>query len=180
MDSRSDRAKVVYLGFGSNLGDRAAHVKHAIEALAKAGVKIERLSAFYKTEPVDFKLQPWFLNCVAEAKTELMPLQLLHVCKRIEREGGRRPGVPKGPRTIDIDILFYGNEMIRRPDLVVPHERAAERRFVLIPLCEIAPELRHPGLQQTVAELLRETGDTARVERMAPDAVWVSREASRA
>lgn len=158
--------KQVYLSFGSNQGDRLAHVTRAIESLVDAGVEVKRLSSFYKTEPVDFKPQPWFVNCVAETATDLMPLRLLHACKEIERAGGRRPGVPKGPRPIDIDILFYGDSVIRRPDLIVPHERLAERRFVLVPLCEIAPEMRHPVSQLTVSEMLRQTADTSGVVRI--------------
>lgn len=161
--------KQVYLSFGSNQGDRLEHVKRAIDWLAPAGVEVKRLSSFYKTEPVDFKAQPWFINCVAEMATDLMPLRLLHACKEIERAGGRRPGIPKGPRPIDIDILFYGESVIHRAGLIVPHERLAERRFVLVPLCEIAPEMRHPVSQLSVSEMLRHTADTSRVVRIKED-----------
>lgn len=158
--------KQVYLSFGSNQGDRLNRVKRAIESLAHAGVEVKRISSFYKTEPVDFKPQPWFINCVAEAATELLPLRLLHVCKVIERAAGRRPGIAKGPRPIDIDILFYGDSVIRRADLIVPHERLAERRFVLAPLCEIAPQMRHPVSELTASEMLRQTADSSRVVRI--------------
>ncbi|MGH9449280.1 MAG: 2-amino-4-hydroxy-6-hydroxymethyldihydropteridine diphosphokinase [Terriglobia bacterium] len=158
--------KRIYLGLGSNLGDRLAHLSRAVEHLESAGVRVLRLSSYYRTQPVDFTAQAWFVNCVAEARTDLMPLRLLRACKAVERAGGRRPGVAKGPRPIDIDILLYENAVIRSRELVVPHERLAARRFVLVPLCEIAPGLYHPGLQRTVAEMLHETPDLSQVTRM--------------
>ncbi|MDE3178953.1 MAG: 2-amino-4-hydroxy-6-hydroxymethyldihydropteridine diphosphokinase [Acidobacteriota bacterium] len=158
--------KCVYLGLGSNRGDRLAHLDRAIEGLGSEGVHTRRRSSNYKTQPVDFLAQEWFANCVVEAETDLMPLMLLHACKRVERAGGRRRGVAKGPRPIDIDILIYEEALIHSHDLVVPHERMAERRFVLVPLCEIAPRLRHPGSNLTISELLRDTPDSSQVVRM--------------
>jgi 2-amino-4-hydroxy-6-hydroxymethyldihydropteridine diphosphokinase len=157
--------KHVYLSLGSNLGDRVARIEDALQRLAAAGLKIKRVSSYYETEPVDFRPQSWFVNCVAEVETDLMPLRLLKVCKAVERELGRRPGISKGPRPVDIDILLYENAVIRSRELVIPHERMAERRFVLIPLMELAPNLRHPVSSMTVPELLYQTPDLSRVIR---------------
>jgi len=146
--------KTVHLALGSNLGDRAENLRTAIDALAKAGIAVRRASSVYETEPLDFLDQPMFLNMVVEAETELMPRQLLSRTARIEREMGRKRVVAKGPRTIDIDILFHGASVISTPDLIVPHPRLAERRFVLEPLAEIAPDLRHPVTRRTAREML--------------------------
>ena len=148
--------KTVYLSLGSNIGDREAHLRAAIEALPACGVNVRRVSPIYETEPVEFTAQSWFLNLVVEAETELFPLQLLACTARIERKLGRVRTVPKGPRTLDIDILFYGSAVVRSAKLEIPHPRMAERRFVLAPLADLAPELRHPVLQKMVRELLAE------------------------
>ncbi len=158
--------KRAYLSLGSNLGDRLDRLKQAIDGLAAAGIRVRRVSSYYKTEPVDFLPQAWFLNCVAEVETDLMPLRLLRACQAVERAAGRRPGVAKGPRPIDIDILLYENALIRSRELVVPHERLPERRFVLVPLHELAPDVRHPGLDRTVQEMLHDTPDRSRVIRL--------------
>ena len=158
-------SKRVFLSLGSNHGDRAANLRRALEELGKVGVKVERASSLYKTEPVDFTPQAWFLNCVAEARTALMPMRLLNAVKSVERALGRRPGVSKGPRPIDIDILFYENVVVRTAALTIPHERMHERRFVLVPLRELAPALRHPVSKRTVSELLQETADQSQVTR---------------
>jgi 2-amino-4-hydroxy-6-hydroxymethyldihydropteridine diphosphokinase len=164
--SASHRRKIAYLSLGSNLGDRVGKIRRALEELANSGVEVLRVSSLYKTEPVDFRAQAWFVNCVAEVSTELMPLQLMKAAQTIERALGRRSGVSKGPRPIDIDILLYGNTAVRSPALTIPHARMAERRFVLIPLRELAGGLRHPVSRRTVLEMLRETGDTSQVIRM--------------
>ena len=155
--------RTIYLSLGSNLGDRAADMRRAVEALGPAGVRVARQSSLYVTEPVDFPAQHWFLNCVLEAETNLMPRQLLHAVQEIERALGRKKIVRGGPRAIDIDILLYGSSVVRAAELEVPHPRMAERRFVLVPLAEIAPTLRHPILHHTIAELLAETPDRSRV-----------------
>jgi len=158
--------KTIYLSLGSNVGDRAANIGEAITALAFAGVSIVRQSSLYRTEPVDFEVQRWFLNCCLEAETALMPRQLLRVIREIERSLGRRTGGfagRRGPRAIDIDILVYGTSRIRTRELELPHPRMTERRFVLIPLREIAPALRHPTLRKTIAELLADARDRSRV-----------------
>ncbi len=158
--------KRAYLSLGSNLGDRAGNLKRALEELTGAGVHVLRVSSYYKTEPVEFRAQSWFINCVAEVETELMPLRLLSVCKLIERRLGRRRGVRKGPRDMDIDILLFEDAVIHSQELVIPHERMAERRFVLAPLAELAPELRHPVSLETIREMLHNTQDAAHVVRM--------------
>ena len=160
------QAKTIYLSLGSNVGDRAAHLAAGIAALEAAGVRVTQRSSLYATEPVDFQTQSWFLNCVVAAETDLMPRQLLRVIREIERRLGRRRLVRRGPRTLDIDILFYGGAIVRARDLVIPHPRLPERRFVLAPLREIAPTLRHPLLGKTIAELLAELRDSSRVRRV--------------
>lgn len=168
----SRKLKTVYLSLGSNLGDRAENIRRAVELLPAHGVHITRQSSLYETEPVDLRSQPWFLNCVLEAETNLMPQQLLHALLEIERELGRRrpasaasPPRRAGPRVIDLDILLFGASVVRTPDLEIPHPRMPERRFVLVPLTEIAPSACHPVLRKTTAELLAETPDTSQVRR---------------
>ncbi len=158
--------KRVFLSLGSNVGDRVAHIRTALKVLPRAGIEIRRVSSFYETEPVEFRAQPWFVNCVAEAATALMPLQLLKTLQSVERGLGRRPGVPRGPRPIDIDILLYENVVVRSEMLTIPHARLGERRFVLVPLSELAARLRHPVSQRTVLEMLRETADASQVVRL--------------
>jgi len=158
--------KSVYLSLGSNLGDRIANLRKALQMLSGAKVEISRVSCFYKTEPVNFGPQAWFVNCVAEAGTDLMPLQLLRACQSVERALGRRPGIRKGPRPIDIDILLYESSVVRSAALVIPHPRMAHRRFVLIPLREIAPHLRHPVSQQTIPQMLSALADAGQVIRL--------------
>jgi len=157
--------KLVYLSLGSNLGNRLDRIRGALAELDSRGIKVRHVSSFYKTQPVDFLPQPWFLNCAAEAETALMPMQLLRAVKAVERAIGRRPGVEKGPRVIDIDILLYENVVVRSPTLTIPHARLQERRFVLVPLEELAPELRHPVDKRTVSELLHASTDRSQVIR---------------
>lgn len=146
--------KTVYLSLGSNVGNREVNLKAAVNGLESARVHVRRASPVYETEPVDYKNQPWFLNLVIEAETKLMPEQLLQKTLRIERDLGRTRKIPKGPRTIDIDILFYGHAVVQSPGLEIPHPRLAQRRFVLAPLADLAPDLRHPVTGRTVREML--------------------------
>ena len=157
--------QIVYLSLGSNLQDRARNLANAVAALGKAGLRVHKISTTYETEPVDYLDQPWFLNSVVQAETQLDPLSLLRVVRRIESDMGSKKVVPKGPRLIDIDILLYGHDTIDTPELQVPHPRMLARRFVLVPLAEIAPNLRHPSWNATVAELLARTPDQSRVQR---------------
>lgn len=120
----------------------------------------------YETEPVDYLDQPWFLNCVEEAETELLPLALLQALRAIESQLGSQKEFAKGPRKIDLDILLYGSDTIVTPDLQVPHPRMHLRRFVLTPLAEIAPNLKHPSWQATAAELLQRLEDPSQVRRV--------------
>jgi 2-amino-4-hydroxy-6-hydroxymethyldihydropteridine diphosphokinase len=146
--------KTVYLGIGSNVGDREANLREALERLEAAGIRVARRSSIYETEPRDLRDQPWFLNAVVEVETDLFPLQLFAHIQNVEREMGRRRLTPKGPRNIDIDILFYGRSVIDTADLQVPHPRIAQRRFVLEPFSEIASEFRHPVSGKTAREML--------------------------
>ena len=144
----------VYLSLGSNLGDRRRNLDLAIRMLDERGVKIARVSRVYETEPQDVLEQPWFLNVVVEVETRLFPLQLLHEIQRVERRLGRTRVAPKGPRTIDIDILLFGASVVSTGELQIPHPRMAARRFVLEPLAELAPDLRHPVTRESAAEML--------------------------
>jgi 2-amino-4-hydroxy-6-hydroxymethyldihydropteridine diphosphokinase len=146
--------RTVYLSLGSNLGDREENLRQAIARLEAAGVRVSRRSSIYETEPREAPNQPWFLNQVIEAETDLFPRQLLARLQKVELDLGRKRLRPKGPRTIDIDILLCGETIVRAKDLELPHPRLAERRFVLEPLAELAPDLRHPVTRLTVRQML--------------------------
>ncbi len=146
--------RTVYLSLGSNLGDREENLREALHRLEAGGVRVLRVSSIYETEPQDVRDQPWFLNIAAECETELLPGQLLARALKIEGDLGRKRARPKGPRTIDIDILLYGTAVVETSELQVPHPRMGERRFVLEPLAELAPDLRHPVTRRTVREML--------------------------
>ena len=157
--------ETTYLSLGSNVGNREANLRAAIAALPGAGVRVIAVSSFYETEPVDFLEQEWFLNCAVEGMTEVPALELLQALRGIELKMGSKKLVAKGPRLIDIDILLYGFEAIDTPELQVPHPRMHLRRFVLVPLVEIAASLTHPMTKTTVAELLERTPDHGIVRR---------------
>jgi 2-amino-4-hydroxy-6-hydroxymethyldihydropteridine diphosphokinase len=146
--------QTVYLSLGSNLGNREAHLRAAIQRLAELG-EVIAVSSLYETQPVEFTAQPWFLNCAVALCTNLKPETLLSRALEIERELGRQRTLPKGPRIIDIDILLFGDLILATPDLNVPHPAMQQRRFVLEPLAEIAPDAQHPVLHQSVRAMLQ-------------------------
>jgi 2-amino-4-hydroxy-6-hydroxymethyldihydropteridine diphosphokinase len=144
----------VYLGLGSNLGDRDANLRAAIGKLAEF-MHVKRVSSVYETDPLLVEDQPFFHNLACAGKTTLDPFSLLRALKRIERDLGRAPGPRYGPRVIDIDILLFDDLVLTTPELTIPHPGMLERAFVLIPLAEIAPSQRHPIAWRTIAELAR-------------------------
>jgi 2-amino-4-hydroxy-6-hydroxymethyldihydropteridine diphosphokinase len=152
-------ARETFLSLGSNLGDRQAHLDKALAALEANAIPILARSSLYETEPRDVPNQPWFLNMVVHCETRLFPLQFLSTLQRIEHELGRsRTGVVRrGPRVIDIDVLLFGNAVMQSPRLTIPHPRMLERRFVLEPLLEIAPDLRHPETKEPLSGFLATT-----------------------
>ena len=158
--------KLIYLSLGSNLGDRAANLERAIEALPEIGVRVLRRSSIYETEPVDLLAQPWFLNCVAVINTDKSPRELLQLALKIESEMGRLRMRHKGSRNIDIDLLLFGDRVIDEPGLKIPHPAMHKRRFVLEPLAEIAPQARHSQLGKTALELVMALGDGQTVRRL--------------
>ncbi len=144
---------LAYLSLGSNLGDREAHLRDALARLEANG-SIVALSSFYETEPVDFTDQAWFLNCAVALETAESPEELIAAILSIERQMGRKRIQRKGPRTIDIDLLLFDDAIVDSPALTIPHPAMHERRFVLQPLAEIAPQARHPVRNKTIQELL--------------------------
>lgn len=151
----SSRPVTVYLGLGSNMGSRKGNLDRGLELLSQR-VQLGQVSSIYDTAPVGNTQQPRFLNLVCQVNTRLAPMGLLTLAKGIESKLGRTLHERNAPRPLDIDILFYGDQIIETPKLVIPHPRLEERDFVLVPLAEIAPELVHPVSSKTIRELLQE------------------------
>jgi 2-amino-4-hydroxy-6-hydroxymethyldihydropteridine diphosphokinase len=160
----------VLLGLGSNIGDREAALEGAVRFLSGRGFRELARSSLYLTEPVGGPPQGPYLNAVVRGETLLSPEELLRECLLAERAFGRVRLSPLGPRTLDVDLLLYGGEVRRTPQLTLPHPRLHERLFVLIPLCELVPKLRHPVLGLTVQQLLERCPDRSSVRRHAPSA----------
>jgi 2-amino-4-hydroxy-6-hydroxymethyldihydropteridine diphosphokinase len=158
--------ETVFLSLGSNVGDRQENLRAAIAALAGAAVEVKRVSSIYETEPVDLLEQPWFLNCVVQGETAVPAVELLRALREIERRMGSKKLIARGPRLIDIDILLYGHQSIEAPELQVPHPRMHLRRFVLVPLVELAPNAEHPSWAATAAQLLDATEDKSVVTKI--------------
>jgi 2-amino-4-hydroxy-6-hydroxymethyldihydropteridine diphosphokinase len=146
---------IAYLSLGSNIGDKAAQITQALDRLAKV-LKVKRVSPYYLTEPVGLKDQPWFVNCVVEVETEKDPEKLLLALRSIEKKMGKTKKNENGPRTIDIDILFYDDQVVNRKNLVIPHPRLHTRLFVLRPMMDLIPHFVHPVLHKTIQELYDE------------------------
>jgi len=159
---------IVYIALGSNVGDRAHNLREAVHLLDRYAIRVKKVSSLYETEPVDYLDQPWFLNAALRAETTLSPHELLAALRQIESHMGSRKPFPKGPRLIDLDILLYDDLTVDEPDLQIPHPRMLQRNFVLAPLAEIAPCLRHPKWSVTAAELLANSLDRSVVRPYSP------------
>ena len=155
---------IYFLSLGSNLENKIRNLARAGRLLRESGVEVLAASSIYLTEPVDYADQPWFANQVVEVRSALDPPAFLRLAKSIEKKMKRVPRVDKGPRTIDIDILFAGETVLESQDLVLPHPRLARRNFVLVPLAEIAPDFVHPVLKKTIVSLARESADSSKVK----------------
>lgn len=153
----------IFLGIGCNLGDRERNLEQAKKLLA---LNILKTSSLYETEPVGYLDQPWFLNAAIQVGEGLTARELLTRCQSVEQQMGRKRDIPKGPRTMDIDILFYGELILNEPDLTLPHPAIAERRFVLNPMAEIAPDFIHPVLKKTIQQMLLECPDHSGIRRI--------------
>lgn len=160
------RMQDAYVAFGSNLGDREANLCAGFAGLLRCGLHAARVSSVWETEPVDAPGPEWFLNLVARIETDLAPLEILDLLLAVEQEAGRVRGAPNAQRTLDLDLLLVGEVRCRGPRLVLPHPRMWQRRFVVEPLFEIAPELRDPSSGRSVREIRRALPDGALVRRV--------------
>ena len=157
---------LVYIGLGSNLGDRLKNLQDSVSHI-KREIRVRKVSSFYHTQPVGMKGR-WFLNCVLEGETELDPHQLMETLLAIEKEIGRRRKKKKEDRIIDLDLLLHDERVLKEKGLVVPHPSLHKRGFVLVPLVEINPHLYHPALKRTVKEILNRLKDSHRIEKFFP------------
>ncbi|MBE9546337.1 MAG: 2-amino-4-hydroxy-6-hydroxymethyldihydropteridine diphosphokinase [Proteobacteria bacterium] len=156
---------ISFVGIGSNLGDPVGNCRRAVELISSINeVNVLQESSLYRTEPVGFSGQDWFINCVIEAGTALSAHSLLEALQQIESSMGRAREARWGPRTIDLDILFYGRDIVEDDELVIPHPELHKRRFVLAPLCEIVPNFIHPVFGISVKEILDSLEDKSEVE----------------
>lgn len=155
----------VYIALGTNIGDRERNLREALRLVGASGIQIRKVSSIYETEPVDYLDQPWFLNAVLKAETNMQAAELLTTLRGIESRMGNQKAFAKGPRLIDLDILLYDDATIETANLQVPHPRMLLRNFVLVPLAEIAPKLRHPSWTAPVAELLGNSSDASQVRK---------------
>lgn len=166
MKGKGKNSSRAFIGLGSNMGDRLGYLKAALgELAAHPEIRLGRASSFYESEPVGYRQQDWFINQVVEVETALDPWKLLAVLQGIENKLGRKRVIRWGPRVIDLDLLLYGELVLSGEELAIPHPRMYERNFVLFPLNEIAPDLRHPD-GMTTAEHLQEYLATAPKERI--------------
>jgi len=164
---------IVAIGLGSNLGDRRKLLRDAVHGLDAVGERLG-VSSLYETEPVGFREQPWFLNAVVLLETNIDAMALMQVLFALERRAGRERSFANAPRTLDLDLLLYGEDVIETPQLVVPHPRMHERAFVLVPLAEVAPNLVHPRSGKTVRELLDRLEDRSRGIRRITGPEWLT------
>lgn len=167
MDKQS-KLETIFLSLGSNVGDREKNLRTAMRFLPEAGVDVTKVSSFYETEPVDLLEQPWFLNCVVQSEVVVPAVELLRKLREIESRMGSKKIVARGPRLIDLDILLYGSQIVDTAELQVPHPRMHLRRFVLAPLAEIAPGVKHPFWRGTAQDLLNNLADASVVKRLTP------------
>lgn len=162
---------LVYIGLGSNMEDRIENIRTALEQMRKTkGLKVLRVSSLYRTEPMGYEEQDWFINAVAEAETSLNPLQLLDRLLTIEQKMARNTPFKWGPRNIDLDILIFGSRVIEEPELTIPHPLMEQRRFVMEPLSELSPRGTHPLHKKTFLELLTDLGTAQQVEKIREEA----------
>ncbi|MFB3042576.1 MAG: 2-amino-4-hydroxy-6-hydroxymethyldihydropteridine diphosphokinase [Candidatus Poribacteria bacterium] len=165
----SPHLPTAYISFGSNVGDRLVHINQALQYLSEAdGILLTKVSSLYETEPVGYEEQDWFLNGVVAVETGLSPRQLLKVLQQIEKRIGRQQRKRWGPREVDLDLLIFEQRCINTPDLIVPHPEMHQRRFVLIPFAEIAPDTIHPILRQNIQTLLDDLPTEKDVQFFAP------------
>lgn len=166
----NDSDRNAYIGLGSNLGDRAGNLLLGVSGMLDAGLEVVRLSQVYETEPVETFVQPLFLNMVAEVSGDMLPPpeELMALLLRVEKSLGRTREAAMAPRTIDLDLLLYGNVTSQSALLTLPHPRFHRRRFVLVPLAELAPQLVHPILNKTISELFEALDDRSEVKLWRP------------